>query len=947
MSGGRSLVAAVVVSLLAVAGLCAPATAAPAPAAVPAVSAPSLAPAALPTEVLEAPKAGVFVPAQGRLVDTRNGTGGVVGPVAANTWVPIPVLGRVGIPSSGAKAVVLTVTSMNAAGDNWTQLASNTERPATQTTNLYTGTNEIVSNTSMVPVGTDGQIALRTSVSQHYVIEVQGYFTAGDVPAPGGYVPIMSKRVVDTRNGTGMPAGTWADGQVKTVNLKNAGGIPETAGAVFANVILISSNTNDPIPTLYPYPGGAADPGAPLHYRGGTTTGVGTTLDMNAAGEVSFRVAYSSTPVDVVIDVEGYFDGQASDSSFHSLATRLYDSRSVAAVPAGGSVAVQVAGVNGLPAAGAELAGVTMNITAINTSTSPTGFFRAYPSDEPELPQSQVNYNVNGDAISNVVVIRPGAVDGKIIVRNMGSAPADFLVDAQGWFTNAHLLPPAVGANGAASGERGAASMVGHQLSDAARTAWNPTNGNTVLTGRLLHLRGVGQDMNVTWRYNSLNDARPTLNVGRVEAAVRVDAGTGAVTYTAPDGGWYTFTSTGPGTWSMPPGLNASLTKPGTNEYRIRFNDSGVTNVYTDDGANYSLSRSIDANLTNPNTITYAYTNGVLDTTTDTQGRVVKYLYEDTRNLNQPSKITDQSLNRSVTLEYAGAQGRLSKITDATGATTAFTYNTAGKLSAYTDGRTTATSFEYDASGRASKITYGTTTAAQSIWTPAYPSGTSTTLTDPNGKTATYTYNAARQVTKVLDPKGNNVAGEFDGHDNRTKSTDTLGNVTTAAYNANNSLTKITSPLGGASGTGGEVSFTYPSVAGDPLLNYRPATATNSEDKITNITYDANTKAPATLKTPGDPLIQAETKNFYQGDTLGTNCAAKPGSLCRTQDGNGYSTTYTYDTAGNPVTVTRPAPLGAITYTYDAARRVLTVTDGKNQTLTNTYDANDRLTQVR
>jgi hypothetical protein len=357
MSGGRSLVAAFVVSLLAVAGLCAPAQAAPAPsvvtAAVPAAGVPALSPAALPTVVTEAPQAGVFVPTQGRLVDTRNGTGGVVGPVAANTWVPIPVLGRVGIPASGAKAVVLTVTSMNAAGDNWTQLASNTERPSTQTTNLYTGTNEIVSNTSMVPVGTDGQIALRTSVSQHYVIEVQGYFTAGDVPAPGGYVPIMSKRVVDTRNGTGMPAVKWADGEVKTVNLKSAAsGIPQSAGAVFANVILISSNPNDPIPTLYPYPGGAADPGAPLHYRGGTTTGIGTTLDMNAAGEVSFRVAYSSTPVDVVIDVEGYFDGQASDSSFHSLATRLYDSRAVGSVPAGGSVAVQVAGVNGLPAAG-------------------------------------------------------------------------------------------------------------------------------------------------------------------------------------------------------------------------------------------------------------------------------------------------------------------------------------------------------------------------------------------------------------------------------------------------------------------------------------------------------------------------------------------------------------------------------------------------------------------
>ena len=56
-------------------------------------------------------------------------------------------------------------------------------------------------------------------------------------------------------------------------------------------------------------------------------------------------------------------------------------------------------------------------------------------------------------------------------------------------------------------------------------------------------------------------------------------------------------------------------------------------------------------------------------------------------------------------------------------------------------------------------------------------------------------------------------------------------------------------------------------------------------------------------------------QNFYQGDTLGTNCGAKPGSLCRSMDGNGNSTSYGYDATGNPVTVTRPAPLGVITRT--------------------------------
>lgn len=899
-------------------------------------------------------QSGVFVPAQGRLVDTRNGTGGVVGPVAANAWTPIQVLGQVGIPATGAKAVVLTLTAVNPSADNWTQLASNTERPDTQTTNLLAGANEILSNTSIVPIGSDGKIALRTSVSQHYVIEVQGYFTAGDTPAPGGYVPIVSKRMIDTRDGTGTAAGAWADWSTHTVKLKGTGGIPETAGAVFANVILISQDPNpNTTPTLYPFPGGSSDPGAPLHYRGGTfVTGVGTTLDLNAAGEVSFRVGYSQTPVHVVIDVEGYFDGQVSDSTYTSLNTRVHDSRSGAAVPAGGSVAVQIAGVNGLPAASAELAGVTMNLTVMNDpNATQTGWFRAYPSDEPEQPQSQVNYSSGGDTISNVIVVRPGAVDGKIIVKNMGSASAHFVIDAQGWFTNAHLLPPAAGNNGAASGNRGAASMNSRSLSDAVTAAWNPTNGNTVLTGRLLHVTGVGQDMNVTWRYNSLNDARPTLNLGRLETALRVDAG-GAVTYTAPDGGWYTFTPTGTNTWAMPPGLNASLTKPAVNEYRIRFNDSGVTNIYTDDGVNYSLARSIDAHPTTPNTITYAYVNGRLDKTTDTQGRVMKYEYLDTRNLNQPSKITDQSISRSVTLEYAGAQGRLSKITDATGVTTAFAYNTAGKLATYTDARTNRTTFEYDTTGRTTKTIYaagtGTGPGGESAWTAAYPSATSTTLTDPNNRTATYTHNAARQVTLVTDPNGNTLTGAFDAHDNRTSSTDGLGNITNATYNTNNSLTKVTSPAGAQGGAGGESSFSYPTAAGDPLLNYRPSEARNSENQPTVIEYDPNTKAPAKTTTPGAAITEAAvTRHFYQGDVAGTTCGAKTGSLCRTTDGKSNTTTYGYDAQGNPVTITRPAPLGAITNTFDAAGRLLTSKDGNSQTRTYTYDNNDRITQVR
>lgn len=87
------------------------------------------------------------------------------------------------------------------------------------------------------------------------------------------------------------------------------------------------------------------------------------------------------------------------------------------------------------------------------------------------------------------------------------------VIDSQGWFSNANLLPP-VTSNGAESGSRGKASLVGHQLTDAARLALNPTSGNVVRTGRLLHVRRVGRDVNVAWRYNSVITA-PVEQVSR------------------------------------------------------------------------------------------------------------------------------------------------------------------------------------------------------------------------------------------------------------------------------------------------------------------------------------------------------------------------------------------------------------------------------------------------
>ncbi|MBT2539036.1 hypothetical protein J7I79_23565 [Arthrobacter sp. ISL-69] len=161
-------------------------------------------------------------------------------------------------------------------------------------------------------------------------------------------------------------------------------------------------------------------------------------------------------------------------------------------------------------------------------------------------------------------------------------------------------------------------------------------------------------------------------------------------------------------------------------------------------------------------------------------------------------------------------------------------------------------------------------------------------------------------------------------------------------------MSKIVSAAGGT-GAGGETSYTYPAPSGfNGLFEYRPLTSTNSEGQVSTFSYDVNTTYMKKTQTPGPSggAGGAPTRN-YQSDDAGTTCSAQRGQLCKTTDGNGNVTSYTYDADRNPVTVTRPAPLGVITNTFDAADRLTSSKDGKNQTLIYTYDNNDRLTQTR
>lgn len=83
----------------------------------------------------------------------------------------------------------------------------------------------------------------------------------------------------------------------------------------------------------------------------------------------------------------------------------------------------------------------------------------------------------------------------------------------------------------------------------------------------------------------------------------------------------------------------------------------------------------------------------------------------------------------------------------------------------------------------------------------------------------------------------------------------------------------------------------------------------------------------------------------YQGDP-GVSCGGKPGQVCQSVDGNANATSYGYNTIGDLVTVTPPAPLGATTIVHDSRGRVIKVTDGAGRVTRTSYDDQDRPTEI-
>ena len=540
-------------------------------------------------------------------------------------------------------------------------------------------------------------------------------------------------------------------------------------------------------------------------------------------------------------------------------------------------------------------------------------------------------YNNQVMASRQNTVMAPAAGNGQLVVFGGSSAYPSVLGDTEifDW-----------GHNGAATGD---ATFPVPGGGDQTSTNVDLGTGNLYTSHQLWDIAGTGIDNAGYAFYNSQSGYSFDSELAHVSP---LPNGWVLVDFLDGTNGTLIFTKTGATTFSAPAGTDATLVycpsasggacvTAGT--YVLTANRSQVS--YTFSATGYELESITDRNH---NTITVSG-----EYAADDRGRNINGT-QTTSGSNTVTTWADSGLGRTWTeTEPTGATADTS-ITDANGAATTYTYNSASELTAITTPAGRKVIFGYDNNNRVDSATQvtnptaGTGPTTTFAWGPV-PAGTTVpagtvadhqvVVTDPNGHATTYIDDYAGQTIATIDALGHHRDATYspDRHPTSLIDAASPAGTTTMTYNANNDMTSLAVPASASGQTPATDTFGYATPSTVTGAAYLPSTATDPQGNCQASGYDSagnpqtvtSGLAPSNCSSP--PAGSNTTTAAYQGDGT-TSCGAKTGEICSLTDPDGHTTTYRYDTLGEPTGITPPAPQGPTATTYDADSRVKTVT---------------------
>lgn len=454
---------------------------------------------------------GVYTPYQARIADSRTATGGLPSAgLSAGSVYLVPVAGVGSIPASGVQSASVTITTLGSTSSGTVKMGasagSSTSPDDLGNYSVYDSAG-VASSTAIVPLGTDGKIAVSiTSGTSKMIVDVQGYFAPDGASTGGKFVTVPSTRIADSRTNLGIN-GAINNGATATVDVSSA--VPSGAKSIFVSIV-VTGQTGPGWITAYR--DGDARPGSSLNFFNTSSQAFGEFVPVSASGKIAIYVN-SGGPLDLVLDVEGYSTA-GSGATFTTLSTptNVYDSSTTAApLQPGETMVFALTGDNGIPAYSDDTTAVAARITATSAdgATSGGGYLQAWPADAQVEPTTSVlNYDFSR-ASNSTLAIFPSSSDDLLTVQNNGTHAVNISIDAEGYFTNPAMvdrsadLSQDISEDVATGAESGFASNAGMPDADTVGT-----DGTDDLSS------SVGQDSPSTDTTDVITDGVDPLRIG-------------------------------------------------------------------------------------------------------------------------------------------------------------------------------------------------------------------------------------------------------------------------------------------------------------------------------------------------------------------------------------------------------------------------------------------------
>ena len=314
---------------------------------------------------------------------------------------------------------------------------------------------------------------------------------------------------------------------------------------------------------------------------------------------------------------------------------------------------------------------------------------------------------------------------------------------------------------------------------------------------------------------------------------------------------------------------------------------------------------------------------GQISQTIDALGRVTNYSYDDGGNLTG----IDGELEYSASFTY-DSDGNVTSQTNALGQTTSFTYqDDSNRLTGFTDARNHDVLYSYDSAGNLSQITY------------------------EDGTTDKYVYNSDGLLIESINRRGQEIAYEYNNNYQVTKETHSDGKIVEYEYGANTGL--LTSISSDNSGSSTQFSFNQAETklsivhSGGFVHNYKHDYIFDELGRKTQITVQDGTNT-YTTNYSYDSFGRLNRLTDGSGNLIvDYDYHPVSGQLVKETNGNGTHTSYSYDLAGQLISLVNAQADDTVNsrfdYTYDNLGR-RTEVDTLDGTWNYEYDLSGQLT---